>query len=193
MHAVLSSIPVQKRGPFLARSYMGFRPSEARRLNVGDLKRGEREDLLDAHIDLPPRSSKKRRGRRLQLHPEVAQWLRQHGNLARFGGEPLFANAEAWNEERRWTETSERRVLLAAFRAAAVGHIKPNELGRHFFATEAVNNGADIYATQEWLGHTDPKTTERYAKLRPVPIARVLGTRASRPGRGRSRKRDLKS
>ncbi len=179
---VLARISVRKRGLFLARSYMGFRPSEARRLNVGDLRRGARPDLLDAYIDLPPRSSKKRRGRRLQLHPEVAGWLASYGELGRFGAEPLFANSRASNREQRWTESSERRTLVRALRTAGVTSIKPNELGRHFFATEAVNNGADIYATQEWLGHTDPKTTERYAKLRPVPIARVLGAGPS--GRG---------
>ncbi len=29
-----------------------------------------------------------------------------------------------------------------------------------------------------WLGHTDPKTTQRYAKMRPVPIARILNPKA---------------
>ncbi len=45
-----------------------------------------------------------------------------------------------------------------------IAHIKPNEMGRHFFGTHAVNDlEADIYPVKEWLGHTDPKTTERYA------------------------------
>jgi site-specific recombinase XerD len=66
-------------------------------------------------------------------------------------------------------------VLVKAFTAAGISHIKPNEMGRHFFGTHAVNDlGADIYPVQSWLGHTDPKTTERYAQMRPIPIARIL-------------------
>ncbi len=37
---------------------------------------------------------------------------------------------------------------------------------------------ADIFPVQAWLGHTDPKTTQRYAKMRPVPIARILNPKA---------------
>jgi hypothetical protein len=37
---------------------------------------------------------------------------------------------------------------------------------------------ADIYPVKEWLGHTDPKTTERYAHMRPIPIARIFNPKA---------------
>ena len=172
---VMSHIPEEMRGLFLIRSRMGFRPSESRRLNVADLRFRQRDDLLDAYISLPPRSAKKKKGRKLQLHPEIATWLVEHGNLERFGADPLFTNPNAQNDEGRWKEGSERRVLVKAFKAAGIAHIKPNEMGRHFFGTHAVNDlGADIYPVQAWLGHTDPKTTERYARMRPIPIARIL-------------------
>jgi len=52
-------------------------------------------------------------------------------------------------------------------------------MGRHFFGTHAVNDlEADIYPVKEWLGPTDPKTTERYAQMRPIPIARILDPKA---------------
>ncbi len=176
---VLSHIPDEMEGIFLIRSRMGFRPSESRRLNVADLRHGSREDLLDAYIALPPRSAKKRKARKLQLHPEVASWLIEHGGLNRFGAEPLFTNPNAHNDEGRWKEGSERRVLVKAYKAAGIAHIKPNEMGRHFFGTHAVNDlGADIYPVQAWLGHTDPKTTERYAQMRPIPIARIFNPKA---------------
>ena len=41
-------------------------------------------------------------------------------------------------------------------------HIKPNQAGRHFFATHAIENEADIYRLKEWLGHRSIATTERY-------------------------------
>jgi integrase len=175
----MSHIPEEMRGIFLIRSLMGFRPIEARRLNVADLRSGSRDDLLDAHIALPPRSAKKKKGRKLQLHPKVASWLIEHGDLERFGAKPLFTNPNAYNAEGRWMEGSERRVLVKAYGDAGVMHIKPNEMGRHFFGTHAVNDlEADIYPVQSWLGHTDPKTTERYARMRPIPIARILDPKA---------------
>jgi integrase len=86
---------------------------------------------------------------------------------------------DAYNDEGRWKEGSERRVLVKAYRAAGVTHNKPNEMGHHVFGTHAVNDlEADIYPVQSWLGHTDPKTTERYAQMRPIPIARILDPKA---------------
>jgi integrase len=103
--------------------------------------------------------SAKKKARKLQLHPEVAAWLVERRKLDRFGAEPLFTNPNAQNDEGR-----ERRVLVKAYKAAGIARIKPNEIGRRFFGTHAVNDlEADIYPVKEWLGHTDPKTTERYA------------------------------
>ena len=81
---------------------MGFRPMEARRLNVADLRIRSREDLLDAYTSLPSVSAKKNKPRMLQLHPEVAAWLVEHHDRSRFGAEPLFENANAYNDEGRW-------------------------------------------------------------------------------------------
>ena len=43
----------------------------------------------------------------------------------------------------------------------------------------------------DWLGHSEIQTTERYAKLRPVPIARILGQ--GKRGDGRWLKSEPKS
>jgi hypothetical protein len=56
----------------------------------------------------------------------VAAWMIEHTDLDRFGAEPLFTNPNAYNDESRWKEGSERRVLVKAYRAAGVTHIKPN-------------------------------------------------------------------
>lgn len=40
-----------------------------------------------------------------------------------------------------------------------------NHVGRHTFATIALNNGMDIYTVSKILGHTDIKTTQIYTKL----------------------------
>ena len=68
-------------------------------------------------------------------------------------------------------------MLERALKCAGVAHIKPNEMGRHFCATMAVLGGANIYDVKKALGHSEIKTTERYAKLGPMPIARLIGGR----------------
>ena len=96
----------------------------------------------------------------------------------------MFTNPDAENDEGRWLPGAERRILEKAYKAAKVAWIKPNEFGRHFFATHAVNDlQADIFPVQAWLGHTDPKTTQRYAHIRAMPIARVHDPKAKAASR----------
>ena len=59
---------------------------------------------------LRSRSAKKKKARKLQLHPEVAAWLVERRKLDRFGAEPQFTNPNAHNDEGRWKEGRERRA-----------------------------------------------------------------------------------
>ena len=43
-------------------------------------------------------------------------------------------------------------------------HITPH-CGRHTFATLSINNDIDIYTLSKYLGHSDVKVTQIYAKL----------------------------
>jgi integrase len=73
----------------------------------------------------------------------------------------------------------ERRLLAKTYKVAGVARIKPNEFGRHFIAAHAVSDlRAEILPVQAWLGHTDPRTTMRYARLRPISIPRILEPKA---------------
>ena len=90
----------------------------------------------DTHIDLPSSKSKKRRFRKLEASPLLRLWFRHaeveaaFGRIEeRWGGEPLFPNPLATGEDRRWTETSEKRTLSRAYKVAGIEPIRPNELG----------------------------------------------------------------
>lgn len=49
--------------------------------------------------------------------------------------------------------------------AAGLGHKVTPHVLRHTFATLTLNNGADLVAVQELLGHSSPDTTLRYARI----------------------------
>ncbi len=158
---LLAAIPWRKRGAFLARGYMGLRPSEAIRANVRDYDFDR--DVLTVH-------GKGRRVRYLPADGEVARWIHDqvepppHLRDAAMPARPLFPNPDASNPSKRWTPASARRVMLEAMRATGL-KFKPNEALRHAFGTGAANRGIDIERVGHYLGHTDPRTTRRYAKL----------------------------
>lgn len=48
--------------------------------------------------------------------------------------------------------------------AAGLPHLRFHDL-RHEAASRAVSAGTSLYSVQQWLGHSDPKVTQRYAHL----------------------------
>lgn len=57
---------------------------------------------------------------------------------------------------------------------------------RHTFASFLVNAGHSLYEVQKLLGHSDPRTTMRYAHLEQaslVAVAETVSVFLARPGR----------
>lgn len=157
---ILEAIPLEDRGLFLARGRMGLRPSEAKRARATDYDRESR--TLTVH-------AKGNRVRVLPVHDDVAEWA-EVCPRPRAPGALLFARADG----REWSDSAMRRVWTAAcLEVGAVERVgdkvrplfPPNEGLRHAFGTHAVNRGADLARVGRFLGHTNGRTTERYAKL----------------------------
>lgn len=66
---------------------------------------------------------------------------------------------------RRLTESGILREVKKIAGYAGLGHKVSPHILRHTFATLTLNNGADLTAVQELLGHASPHTTLRYARI----------------------------
>nr|WP_281242995.1 tyrosine-type recombinase/integrase [Anaerobacillus alkalilacustris] len=58
----------------------------------------------------------------------------------------------------------QREIGMIVKRTGLQDKVSPHVL-RHTFATLTLNNGAELVAIQELLGHSSPDTTLRYAKI----------------------------
>lgn len=66
---------------------------------------------------------------------------------------------------RRLTKRAIQREVSIIAKAAGLEHrVSPHVL-RHTFATLTLNNGAELVAVQELMGHSNPQTTLRYARI----------------------------
>lgn len=66
--------------------------------------------------------------------------------------------------ERKPYRRLQREIDIIASKAGLHRKASPHVL-RHTFATLTLNNGAELVAIQEFLGHSSPDTTLRYAKI----------------------------
>lgn len=105
------------------------------------------------------------RDRKVFLNDEALKACQSYLDSRSDDNEALFVTQEGWGLFS--SRLSQRQVQImirkAARRAGLVG-VHPHLL-RHTFATDLINNGADIRSVQELMGHSDIQTTQIYTHI----------------------------
>jgi integrase/recombinase XerC len=98
--------------------------------------------------------------------------LRVAGKLALVADGPLVTNLRMRGSARLTTRSVGRIVKRIALSRGLASDVHPHTL-RHAFGTHMLEEGADLRAIQEMLGHERLSTTQRYTQLTAGQVQRV--------------------
>ncbi|HXE09559.1 MAG TPA: tyrosine-type recombinase/integrase [Acidobacteriaceae bacterium] len=98
--------------------------------------------------------------------------LRAAGKAAQIDAGPLVMNLRARGAARLTTRSVGRIVKRIALARGLAADLHPHTL-RHAFGTHMLEEGADLRAIQEMLGHERLSTTQRYTQLTTGQVQRV--------------------
>lgn len=165
---LLRQIPEKQRGPYLVAARMGLRPGEVRALDVSDIQRGGEiwkltvsKAVQGPHSGSPIGPTKNRRVRVLPIHPDVRAWMEAHVDwTGRLRRAPLFTNPVS---HKRLSHTQFYDVWHRVRQGITDASLYQGT--KHSFASDALEAGIDINRIRKFLGHSDPRSTEKYAKL----------------------------
>jgi integrase/recombinase XerC len=104
--------------------------------------------------------------------PQREVKLRAAGKLALVADGPLVTNLRMSGSARLTTRSVGRIVKHIALSRGLPGDVHPHTL-RHAFGTHMLEEGADLRAIQEMLGHERLSTTQRYTQLTATQVQRV--------------------
>ena len=152
----------------------GIRNSELCGLDMGSIKWGDDAILV---------RGKGKKERLVPLGDEAAKAVREYlpgreerltkagkGGLMLDG--PLLMNAQMRGTCRLTTRSVGRIVKATALSRGLAADVHPHTL-RHAFGTHMLEEGADLRAIQEMLGHERLSTTQRYTQLTVKQVQRV--------------------
>lgn len=125
--------------------YSGLRLSEIVNLRT--------EDIHNDYIII--RKSKNNRVRTIPIHPKIQDIILS--KLQDHNTGFLFTK-----NGKRIEEDSIKQAFIRLKKRLGINDLHFHDL-RHTFASRLVQNGADLYAVQKLLGHSNPSMTQRYA------------------------------
>jgi site-specific recombinase XerD len=139
------------------------------------LRVSELVGLNREHINLKRREfmvrGKGEKDRPIFISPEAADWLQKYMDVRRDNTKPLFIRYAGnkkidltGNYHRLTARSVQRIVANYALLAGITKHVSPHTL-RHSFATNLLQNGADLRAIQAMLGHSNISTTQIYTHV----------------------------
>jgi integrase/recombinase XerD len=141
----------------------------------GGLRVSELVGLNRDHINLERREftvrGKGQKDRPIFISPRAADWLTRYLETRKDPGKPLFIHYSGTKDEledgmyTRLTARSVQRLVARYARAAGITKaVTPHTL-RHSFATDLLQNGADLRSVQDLLGHANIATTQIYTHV----------------------------
>lgn len=145
----------QDRAMFLLMLRCGLRVSEVAQLRLPDIDWAEKSLRVE--------QGKGRKDRRVYLSPDALEGLRECQQLrpAKVPGNFFF-----WNQKRRNCPLSIKAIQKKMERYAQAAGIKAScHSLRHTFASNLLEEGAQIISIKEFLGHSSVTSSERYARL----------------------------
>ncbi|MDR3744658.1 MAG: tyrosine-type recombinase/integrase [Acidobacteriaceae bacterium] len=104
--------------------------------------------------------------------PQRESRLRAAGKLGLLAEGPLVTNLRMSGNTRLTTRSVGRIVKRIALSRGLAADVHPHTL-RHAFGTHMLEEGADLRAIQEMLGHERLSTTQRYTHLTATQVQRV--------------------
>lgn len=117
---------------------------------------------------IPAATAKSKKTRTVPLNDSAMWVLAEAGKLQRF--EAVFANPETGKPF-----TTITRVWYRLRKAAGIQKMRLHGT-RHQFAEMVVSSGRSLYDVQILLGHSDPRVSQRYAKLSMHTLREAAGT-----------------
>ncbi len=141
----------------------GLRVSEVAKLKLGDIDWEQKSALIE--------QGKGRKDRVVYLSPDVIASLKTclEQRPATVPGDLLF-----WNQKRKHCALSAKGIQKKVERYAKAAGIKAScHSLRHTFASNLLEEGAEVISIKELLGHSSIESSERYAKLSNQRVKRV--------------------
>lgn len=138
----------------------GLRVSEVQRLNRTDIN----FDSMEFSV-----IGKGNKSRLVFLSKDAVEWLKKYLKTREDNYEPLFINYSSvkskYSKELRFAKRGIQQMVTDYVAQAGLPVKATAHTLRHSYATDLLNNGADLRTVQELLGHRNIATTQIYTHV----------------------------